>query len=412
MPQRRLTAILAADVVGYSRLMGDDETGTLDALKAHRENLFNPEIRKRGGRTVKLMGDGVLVEFPSVVDAVEAAVSVQRALAQEAGPIQLRIGINLGDVIVDGDEIYGDGVNVAARLEAEAEPGGICIASIVHESIRNRVGAAFHDAGEIDLKNIEHPVHAFQWAPDPSSVRVKSKPIKSQPAQNRSMRTIAIASVVGLVVGGGITVFGVQMMQGDGPKSAAIIPAVATQSQEPVPEPESVSRSSEQPAGDTAPATTTKLKSEKPAPTPPETDVGATTSPALDKSEARVTETKPDLVYPETPEATEEPTQVPGGEIAGLLAGKVLRGGSEFGGKRFELRLAPDGAFRGKVSFEDAFDSAGVDNGRWTIRDDALCIRFFVFANGRQVCAMVMRDAVNVTFKTPNGSDRNWTLSE
>ena len=119
---RRLAAILAADVVGYSRLMAEDEAGTLAALKAHRRDLFDPETARHGGRIVKLMGDGVLVEFPSVVDAVECALAIQRALAGEDGKIKLRIGINLGDVIIDGDDIYGDGVNVAARLEGLAEP--------------------------------------------------------------------------------------------------------------------------------------------------------------------------------------------------------------------------------------------------------------------------------------------------
>ncbi len=120
---RRLAAILAADVVGYSALMNEDEAGTLVALKAHRAELFDPETARRGGRIVKLMGDGVLVEFPSVVDAVECALTIQKALAAEKGKIRLRIGINLGDIIIDGDEIYGDGVNLAARLEALAEHG-------------------------------------------------------------------------------------------------------------------------------------------------------------------------------------------------------------------------------------------------------------------------------------------------
>ena len=148
--QRRLSAILAADVVGYSKLMAEDEAGTLAALHQHRETLFDPETAKRGGRIVKLMGDGTLAEFPSVVDAVECALSIQNALAEDPGPIKLRIGINLGDIIIDGDDIYGDGVNIAARLEALAEPGGICIASIVHESLGNRVDASFRNAGEYE----------------------------------------------------------------------------------------------------------------------------------------------------------------------------------------------------------------------------------------------------------------------
>lgn len=161
--ERRLVAILAADVVGYSSMMRDDEAGTLSALKAHRNDLFNPEAEKRGGRIVKLMGDGVLVEFASVVDAVECALAVQRRLAEAAGPIKLRIGVNLGDIIIDGDDIYGDGVNIAARLEALAEPGGICISSLVHESIGNRIDSPFKNAGEQELKNIDRPIRVWKW---------------------------------------------------------------------------------------------------------------------------------------------------------------------------------------------------------------------------------------------------------
>ena len=155
--ERRLAAILAADVVGYSKLMSEDETGTLAALKAHRADVFDPATARYNGRIVKLMGDGVLVEFASVVDAVQCALAVQTALKDaEDDLIRLRIGINLGDVIIDGDDIYGDGVNIAARLEAMAEPGGICVSSIVHESLGHRVDADFSDAGPHQFKNINN----------------------------------------------------------------------------------------------------------------------------------------------------------------------------------------------------------------------------------------------------------------
>lgn len=160
---RRLAAILAADVVGYSGLMGEDEAGTLSALQAHRAEIFDPVIAEHGGRLVKLMGDGTLVEFPSVVDAVEASLAIQKRNAETDSRIRLRIGVNLGDIIIDGDDIYGDGVNVAARLEALAEPGGICIASIVHESIGNRVEAEFADAGEHVVKGIKRPIRVLRW---------------------------------------------------------------------------------------------------------------------------------------------------------------------------------------------------------------------------------------------------------
>ncbi|MEE8144524.1 MAG: adenylate/guanylate cyclase domain-containing protein, partial [Kiloniellales bacterium] len=166
--ERRLAAILAADVVGYSRLMGEDEVGTLTALKAHREELIGPRITARRGRIVKLIGDGILAEFPSAVEAVECAVEIQEAMAERnadlPGERQLafRIGINLGDVVVEGDDIYGDGVNIAARLEGIAIPGGICIARNVFNQVKGKVDLEFDDLGAQQVKNIAEPVHVFQ----------------------------------------------------------------------------------------------------------------------------------------------------------------------------------------------------------------------------------------------------------
>ncbi len=167
--ERRLAAILAADVVGYSRLMGEDETGTLDRLKSLRKEMVQPKIKERKGRFVKLMGDGLLAEFPSVVEAVQCAVDIQQDMAgREAGVpderrIRLRIGVNLGDIIVEGSDIYGDGVNVAARLESLAEPGGICISGKVYEEVRNKLPSAFEDLGEREVKNIAKPVRVYRW---------------------------------------------------------------------------------------------------------------------------------------------------------------------------------------------------------------------------------------------------------
>jgi adenylate cyclase len=165
--ERRLAAILAADVVGYSRLMGANEVGTLRALKSLRKEIVDPALTKHGGRVVKLTGDGILIEFTSAVDAVACAVEVQRAMARrnaEAPPdrrIEYRVGINIGDVIVDGEDLYGDGVNVAARLEALAEPGGIWTSGAVHEHVRDKLPFAFADKGEQTVKNIARPVHVY-----------------------------------------------------------------------------------------------------------------------------------------------------------------------------------------------------------------------------------------------------------
>jgi TolB-like protein len=166
--QRRLAAITVADVVGYSRLMEADEAGTLAALKERRKAILEPIVRARGGRVVKVMGDGVLIEFASALNAVNAALELQGKMAEanEALPdnrhIVLRIGINLGDVIGEGTDIYGDGVNIAARLEALAEPGGLCISGKVHDEVRGKIDLAFADLGEQKLKNIARPVRVYR----------------------------------------------------------------------------------------------------------------------------------------------------------------------------------------------------------------------------------------------------------
>jgi class 3 adenylate cyclase/pimeloyl-ACP methyl ester carboxylesterase len=165
--QRRLAAILAADVVGYSRLMGTDEVGTLAALKAHRRELIDPEIAAHHGRMVKTTGDGALVEFASVVDAVGCAVAIQRGMVNrntnvaEHKRIIFRVGINVGDIIIDGDDIFGDGVNIAARLETLCEPGGVCISRAANEQIRGKLSLAFADLGEQTVKNIAHAIGVF-----------------------------------------------------------------------------------------------------------------------------------------------------------------------------------------------------------------------------------------------------------
>ena len=165
---RRLTAILAADVAGYSRLMGADEEGTHERLKAHRRELVDPKVTEHHGRIVKTTGDGILVEFPSVVDAVRCAVEVQWGMVERNAAIppewriEYRVGINLGDVIVDEHDIFGNGVNVAARIEALAEPGGICVSRVVRDQVRDRLDYAFEDMGEQQVKNIARPVRVYR----------------------------------------------------------------------------------------------------------------------------------------------------------------------------------------------------------------------------------------------------------
>ena len=166
--QRRLAAIVSADVVGYSLLMGRDDSATLAGLKAHRRELIDPKIAEYGGRIVKTTGDGLLLEFSSVVEAVRCAVDVQRGMAERNASVPVekkiafRIGVNLGDIIIDGDDIFGDGVNVAARLQTLADPGGICVSKTVRDQVLDKLGFAFEDLGAREVKNIVRPVEVYR----------------------------------------------------------------------------------------------------------------------------------------------------------------------------------------------------------------------------------------------------------
>jgi TolB-like protein/Tfp pilus assembly protein PilF len=188
-PRRRLAAILAADVVGYSRLMQIDEAGTLAALKSRRSVVLQPLVSKHHGRVVKLMGDGVLVEFGSAVDAVECAIRLQQGMESanadlpEDRQIRLRIGINLGDVIVEGSDLYGDGVNIAARLEALADPGSIIVSRTVFDHVRGKVSFGFDDLGDQHLKNIAEPVRVYRLRPDGAAIMARpALPLPDRPS--------------------------------------------------------------------------------------------------------------------------------------------------------------------------------------------------------------------------------------
>jgi class 3 adenylate cyclase/tetratricopeptide (TPR) repeat protein/TolB-like protein len=201
---RRLAAIVSLDVVGYSRLMGVDDSGTLAALKAHRRELIDPKIAEHDGRIVKTTGDGLLLEFSSVVDAVRCAVEVQRGMAErnaEVAPdkrLDFRIGINVGDIIIDGDDIFGDGVNVAARLEALADPGGICVSRNVRDQVLDKLSFAFEDLGAREVKNIARPVDVYRVSLDAESpARAVPKP-EQRPAPLARRRWGPAHAVVGV----------------------------------------------------------------------------------------------------------------------------------------------------------------------------------------------------------------------
>src|SRR5215475_14895368 len=187
-PRRRLAAIVAADVVGYSRLMQADEAGTLAALKSRRAEILQPLVAKYHGRVVKFMGDGVLVEFASAVDAVECAVQLQQGM-ESAGAdsptdrrIRLRIGINLGDVMVEGSDLYGDGVNIAARLEAFADPGSVIVSRTVFNHVRGKVKLGFDDLGDRQLKNIAEPVRVYRARADGEPILWPSLALPDKPS--------------------------------------------------------------------------------------------------------------------------------------------------------------------------------------------------------------------------------------
>src|ERR1700730_8144536 len=208
--ERKLAAILAADVAGYSRLMGADEEGTHERLKAHFRELVEPNIKEHRGRTVKNTGDGLLAEFSSVVDAVRCAVDVQRGMVErnadtaESKRVSFRVGVNLGDVIVEKDDIFGDGVNIAARLEALAEPGGICISRVVRDQIRDKLPYPFEDRGEQSVKNIARPVRVYVLRPEAVASTPLVAAAAAQPgSRRRSLRRALIAAgAVAAVVAG------------------------------------------------------------------------------------------------------------------------------------------------------------------------------------------------------------------
>ncbi len=222
--ERRLAAILAADVAGYSRLMGADEEGTLERLKVLRRELLDPKITEHHGRIVKTTGDGLLVEFSSVVDAVRCAVAVQQTMAERNtsvgvdSRIELRIGINLGDVIVEGDDLYGDGVNIAARIEALADAGRVFISNTVHDHVRDRLPFVFEDLGEQQVKNIVRPVRVYRVRPEgplPSPPLPGLDPGITGEGNARSARVGAVEPPLPLPDKPSIAVLPFQNMSGD-----------------------------------------------------------------------------------------------------------------------------------------------------------------------------------------------------
>ena len=235
--ERKLAAILAVDVVGYSRMMGADEVGTLRALKAARKENVDPAIAAHGGRIVKTTGDGLLVEFQSVVNAVACAVTVQHKMlarniqTPEDERIVFRAGINIGDIIIDGKDIFGDGVNIAARLESICEPGGLCISEVACDQVRGKLPLTFTDRGEQQVKNIARPVRVFGLSPEAIAAAPELAIRQAAPAKSRKLAPLAAALAVVALLGGGaawwIMHAGVPSPSVEQPSSADSRPSVA-----------------------------------------------------------------------------------------------------------------------------------------------------------------------------------------
>ncbi len=240
--ERRLAAILAADVVGYSRLMGADEVGTLRVLMAHRRELIDPTIAARRGRIVKTTGDGLLAEFPSAVEAVACAITIQRGLASrntstaEEKRLTFRIGINIGDIIIEANDIFGDGVNVAARLETLCEPGGLCISRAVRDQVRDKLPVAFDDLGEQQVKNIARPVRAFGLSPNAIAAAPDLPPGAGVATIRRGRAAMVAAFAVVLAIAGaggawwllGAPTTAPRQAEGVAPTAALVAPARAS----------------------------------------------------------------------------------------------------------------------------------------------------------------------------------------
>ncbi len=235
--ERRLAAILAADIVGYSRLMGADEVGTLRALKNVRKNRLDPAIAAHGGRIVKTTGDGLLADFPSVVDAVACAVTFQRSMIErntdvaEEKRVVFRVGINIGDIIIDGDDIFGDGVNIAARLESICQPGGLCISDTACDQIRGKLPLTFADQGEQRVKNIDRPVRVFALSPQAIAEAPELSSGRAVPAKTHRLALPAAALAAALILAGAgvwwVTRAGPPSQTATGPASMDARPTVA-----------------------------------------------------------------------------------------------------------------------------------------------------------------------------------------
>ncbi|MDX1592758.1 MAG: adenylate/guanylate cyclase domain-containing protein [Gammaproteobacteria bacterium] len=388
-PPRRLATILAADVVGYSRLMAEDEDATVRTLKAYRA-IIDRLIDRHDGRIFHTAGDSVVAEFGSAVEAVRCAITIQDELRvrnaelDEARRMNLRIGINIGDVIVDGDDLLGDGVNVAARLESLASAGGICISGGTFEQVKNKLSIGFEDLGPQAVKNLPDPVAAFRITGAPVTVR-DSGP--GTPALRRGPSPGALIAAGVAVAGLGFIV----VTWLPEPGSIPLVPVPLFRSPQPVP-PGPV-------AGEPVAAATPVEPSV--ASTPPSgTGTGFLAPPAAEAPPAR--------------SGTEDlaTAGLPAGEIAALVTGLTIRGTRRKDGQPFTIELHEAG--RAGYAFPRGGAGAGTTfraSGEWRVEDGRFCMRFRGFNGGEEACPVLRHEDGNLVAQRPDGTPLDWTFT-
>ncbi len=381
---RRLATILAADVVGYSRLMALDEEATVRTLHAHRE-IIDRLIARHEGRIFHTAGDSVLAEFGSAVEAVRCAITIQDELRVRNAELDddrrmlLRIGINIGDVIVDGDDLLGDGVNVAARLEGLAAPGGVCISGGTFEQVKNKLSIGFEDLGPQAVKNIPDPVAAYRLTGAP--VSVSTPPSPADTTRRRRLPTGAV--VAGAVA---IALVAAGLLRGRQP---AMPPAT------PVPE-----------TAVTAPLPSTARATPPPVPATPPAEVAAASPPSNSPPAATprpAPKASPDHV------STQELTAA---QIATLLTGVTLAGTRQKDGQPFTIELHAEGvasyAFpRGGAGSGTTFRASG----RWRTEDGLFCMQFRGFNEGEEACPVFVREGRRISAMRPNGEPLDWSVT-
>ena len=424
---RRLATILAADVVGYSRLMAEDEESTVRTLHAHRE-IIDRLITRHEGRIFNTAGDSVLAEFGSAVEAVRCATTIQDELRvrnaelPEARRMLFRIGINIGDVIVDGDNLLGDGINVAARLESIAQPGGVCISGGTFEQVKNKLSIGFENLGPQSVKNIPEPVAAFRITGAPVSVSSPGQELpERRPSSSRNL-VIGTALVVLVAVAAWLLRPQAPPLSTPDETDSRVAPAPATPPAEPVrpaPQapPEGVAKQAPEASSATV-ATAPLAPAPTQAPTPAKPPAALPTVPA----------TRPDVPppevmasLPEPPSAVKEtaPTLPPpfssrdmlADEITALVAGLTIRG-HRGDGRPFTIDLLEDG--KGFYSAPRGGTESGTTRrecGSWRVEDGLFCMQFRGFFKGQEACPVILRQGLDITAQRSNGERLDWTLS-